>query len=62
MATEKGLYTQVVMIRRKFFDNKKEKDNTNKYNFHWQSAGSILWSNLYHEWLEEIGSTCELDF
>ena len=41
MATKQGLYSQVVMIRRKDLDNKKEKENTKKYNFQGQSARSI---------------------
>ena len=30
---EKLLYAQVVMIRQKYHDNRKEKEKTKKYNF-----------------------------
>ena len=62
MATKQGLNAQVFMIRRKDLDHKKEKENTNKYNFQGQSARSILWFDLDHEWLEETFSTSEPDF
>ena len=32
MATEQGLYKQVATIRQKEYDNKREKENTKKYN------------------------------
>ena len=38
MAMEQGLYAQAVMIRQKDLDNKKEKENTKKYNFQGKSA------------------------
>ena len=53
MAMEQGLYAQVVMIRQKDSENKKEKENTKKYNFQGKSAGSRRWFDLDHEWLEE---------
>ena len=49
---EQGLYAQVIMIRRKDYDNKVEKEKTNKYNFQGQSARSICWFDLDHQWLE----------
>ena len=46
MATEQGLYAQVVMIRRRESDDKKEKEKTNnttsKENQKDQEVGSIL--------------------
>ena len=44
----------VFMIHWKYLDNKKEKENTNKYNFQGHSAISKRWFDIYHEWLEEI--------
>ena len=55
MAMEKGLYTQVVMIRRKYSDSKREK--TKKYNPQRHPARSICWSDLDNEGLEETFST-----
>ena len=52
----------VVMICRKDLDNKIEKDNTNKYHFQGQSARSMHWFDLDHEWLEEMFCTREPDF
>ena len=46
------------MIRRKYLDSKKEKENTNKYNFQGQSTRSILGQ----EWSKEIFSTRETGF
>ena len=40
MAMEHGLYAQVVMIRRRESDIKKDKEKTKKYNFQIQSARS----------------------
>ena len=62
MSTEKGLYAQVVTIRQKDFDNKKEKEKTKKYNFQGQYARSICWFDLDSEWLEENFRTREPDF
>ena len=61
MATEQGLYAQVVTILRKESENKKEKENTNKYNTQGKSAISRRWFNLDHEWLEENFRTSEPD-
>ena len=62
MATEKGLYAKVVMIRRKDYDNKNEKKKTKKYNFQGKSTRSIRWFDLDHEWLEKYLRTRETDF
>ena len=59
---EQGLYAQVVMIRRKDLDHKKEKDKAKQYNLPGQSARSIRWFNLDHEWLVETFRTHEQDF
>ena len=53
MAMEQGLYAQVVILRQKDLDDKKERENIKKYNFQIQSARSIFWFDLDHEWLEE---------
>ena len=50
------------MIRRKDSDNKKEKENIKIYNFPGQSAKSICWFDLDHDWLEENIRTREPDF
>ena len=47
---EQGLCAKVVMICQKYFENKKEKENTKKYNFQGQSKKSIRWFGLNHEW------------
>ena len=62
MAVEQGFCAQVVIIRRKDLDNKKEKENTNKYNFQGWSTISKRWFYLDHEWLEKTCSTCEPEF
>ena len=62
MATEQGLYAQVVMTHQKQSDNKKEKENTKKYNFQRQPARSRLWFDIDHEWLEENFMTNGPDF
>ena len=59
---EQELYTQVVMILQKESENKKEKENTKKYNFQGQSARSRRLFVLDHECLEENFMTYELDF
>ena len=59
---EQRLYAQVVMIRRKGSDNKKERGKTKKYNSQGQSARSILWFDIDHKWFEENVSTCETNF
>ena len=46
---EQGLYAYVVMICRKKLDNKKERENTKKYNFHGQSTRSRRWFDLDNE-------------
>ena len=51
MASESGLYTQVVMIRRRELDDKQEKEKTKKYNFQVQSARTKHFFDLDHEWL-----------
>ena len=64
MATEQGLYAQVVMIRRKDSEYKKgkEKENTNKYNFQIQSERLRRLFDLDHEWLEENSRTHKPDY
>ena len=62
MDMEQGSYVQVFMIRRKDLYNKKEKENTKKYNFQGNSARSIQWLDNDHGWLEENFSTYEPDF
>ena len=62
MAMGHGLYAQVVMIRRRESDIKKEKEKTKKYNFQIQSARLWSWFDIYHEWLEENFRTRGLDF
>ena len=59
---KQGLYEQVVMIRRKDSDNKKENENTKIYNFQRKSAISIRWFHLNHEWREENFRTNEMYF
>ena len=59
MAMELGLYAQVVTICRKESENKKDKEKNKKYNLQGQSARSIRWFDLDHEWLEENFSTRE---
>ena len=49
------------MIHRKNSDNKKEKENTKKYNFQGKYARSIRWFDLDYEWLEENFRTREPD-
>ena len=56
---EQGLYAQLVIISRKYYDNKKVKEKTKKYNFQRKSAKSIRWFDLDHEWLEENVRTHE---
>ena len=41
------------MIHLRKSENKKGNEKTNKYNFQEQSARSIRWFDLDHEWLEE---------
>ena len=62
MVIEQGLYAQVVMIPRKDLYNKKEKENTKKYNFQGKSARSRRWFDLDHKRLEENSMTHEPDF
>ena len=59
---EQGLYEKVLIIYRKYLDNKKEKENTERYIFQGKSARSMRWFNHDYEWLEESLSTFELDF
>ena len=59
---EQGLYAQVVMIFRKESEDKKEKENTKKYNFQGKSARSRRWFDLDYVWLEENFRTREPDF
>ena len=61
MAMEQGLYAQVVLILWRDSEDKKEKENKNKYNFKGQSARSIRWFDLDHEWLKTNFSTSETD-
>ena len=62
MATENGLYAQVVMIRRRESDDKKEKYKTKKYNFQGKPARTKRWSDLDHECLKENFMTHETYF
>ena len=59
---EQGLYAQVVMIHRSESDDKKEQENTKKYNLQGKSARSRCWFDLDHEWSEENFRKCEPDF
>ena len=43
-------------------DDKKEKEDTKKYNFQGQSAISKRWFDIDREWLEETFMTREPDF
>ena len=43
-----GLYAQVVVIRRRESDDKKEKDKTKKYNFQGQSTRKKTCFDLDH--------------
>ena len=61
MDLKNGLYEQVVMICRRDLDYKKEKDNTEIYNFQGQSARTKHWFDLDHEWLKEYFMTLEPD-
>ena len=53
MATEQGLYAQVVMTPQKDSENKKEKERTKKQNSQGQTSRSRRWFDLDHEWLGE---------
>ena len=59
---KQGFYEQVVMILRKESENKKEKENTKKYNFQEKSSRSRRWFDLDHEWLEDNFMKYEPDF
>ena len=50
------------MIRRRESDDKKEKENTTKYNFQVQSARSRRWFYPDNEWLKKNFITREPDF
>ena len=62
MVTEQGLYEQVVMNLRKDPENKKEEENTKKYNFQGLWARSGYWFDIDHEWFEENLMACGPDF
>ena len=62
MAMEQGLYEQVFMIRQRDLDNKKEKENTKKYNFQNQYEISKRWFDLDYECSEESFITIETNF
>ena len=53
MDMEPGLYAQVVMIRQKYLDHKKDKEIIKKYKSQGQSAKSIRWFDIDHKWLEK---------
>ena len=53
MALENGLYIQVVMIRIRELDDKKDKVKTKKHHFQGKSARTKHWFDLDHEWLKE---------
>ena len=63
MATEQGLYAQVVKIRRKDLKFTAENKNKNdaKFKFHGQSARSQRWFDLGFDWIEVNISTREPD-
>ena len=63
MSTEKALYAQVVMLRRKYLNITKENKNKNddKFKFQGQSARSQRWFDLDFDSTEEIFSTHEPD-
>ena len=60
MAIEQGLCSQVRIICRRDSDDKREKENTNKYNFPGKLARSRRWLDIDHEWLKKF-STHEPD-
>ena len=62
MALKNGLYSQVVMIRRRELDDKKVKDKTKKYNFQGKSERTNYSFDIYHEWSKENFMTREPDF
>ena len=64
MATEQGLYSQVVMIHRKDLKTTEANKNKNedKFKFQGQSARSQNWFDLDFGWIEESFSTPEPDF
>ena len=58
MDLENGLYSQVIVIRRRESDDKKGKDKAKK-NFQRKSAKTKCWFDLNHEWLKENFTTHE---
>ena len=50
------------MTRQQDLDNKKENEDTNKYQFQGHSERSNFWFDLYHEWLEEMFCKHEPNF
>ena len=63
MATEQGLYSQVVMLRWKdlIFNDANKNKNEAKFNFQVQSARSQRWFDLDFDWIEVNFSTHEPD-
>ena len=49
MAMQQELYEKVVVICQRESDDKKERENTKKYNFQGQSERSRRWFDLDHE-------------
>ena len=64
MATEQGLYSQVISTRRKdlIFFATDEKKIEAKFKFQGQSARSQQWFDLDLDWIEVYFSTREPDF
>ena len=64
MATEQGLYSQAVILRRKDLKLISEYNNKNeaKFKFQGQSARSQRWFDLEFDWIEVIFSTSEPGF
>ena len=63
MAMEQGLYAQVIMLRRKYFDffATDQIKNEAKFKFQGQSARSQRWFDLDFGWIEVNFSTSETD-
>ena len=62
MALENGFYAQVVIIRIRELDDKKEKYKTKIYNFPGQSARTKYWFFIDNKWLKENFMTRESYF
>ena len=64
IVTEQGLYAQVVMLFRNYFNITEETKNKNedKFKFQGQSTRSQRWFDIDFDYIEEKFSTCETDF